>query len=86
MVLQRLGGGRTLVSPRLKILDNVLWSLRRLIGDLAPSARGDEAKPKISLHLDLGWGEDTKLRKKCTMALSAARRRLEAAGLGEVAA
>lgn len=54
MVLQRLGGGRDLVSPRLKILDSVLWSLRLLTGDFVLSARGDEAKPKTSLHLDLG--------------------------------
>lgn len=77
MVLQRFGGGRDLVSPRLKILDSVLWSLRLLTGDFALSARGDEAKPRTSLHLDLGRGEDTKLLKKCTTAFSLVRRRAE---------
>jgi len=78
MVLQRLGGGRDLVSPRLKILDSVLWSLRRLRGDLVLSARG-EAKPKASLHLDLGEGrgEETMLLKNCTTAFSAGLRREE---------
>lgn len=78
MVLQRLGGGLDLVSPRLKSLDNVLWSLRRILGDLTPSTRGDEAKPKASLHLDLGdLGADTKLLRKCSTAFSFPLRREE---------
>lgn len=77
MVLQRLGGGRDLDSPRLKSLDSVLWSLRRLSGDFVLSARGDEAKPKTSIHLDLGRGEETMLLKKCTTAFSLVRRRAE---------
>lgn len=78
MVLQRLGGGRDLVSPRVKSLDSVLWSLRRLTGDFALSARGDdEAKPNTSLHLDLGRGVETRPLKKCNTAFSLVRRREE---------
>lgn len=77
MVLQRLEGARDLPSPRLKSLDSVLWSLRLLTGDFVLSARGDVAKPKTSLHLDLGRGEETKLLKKCTTAFSLVRRREE---------
>lgn len=77
MVLQRLGGARDFGSPRLKSLDSVLWSLRLLTGDFVLSARGDEAKPKTSLHLDLGRGDETMLLKKCTTAFSLVRRREE---------
>lgn len=77
MVLQRLVGWRDLGSPRLKSRDSVLWSLRRLSGDFALSARGDEAKPRTSLHLDLGRGEETMLLKKCTTAFSLVLRRDE---------
>lgn len=79
MVLQRLGGDRDLLSPRLKILESVFCSRRRLWGDLIlsePRVDG-EARPKSSLHLDLGRGEDTKLLKKCRTGFTSPRRRLE---------
>lgn len=70
MVLQRFGGGRDLVSPRLRSLDSVPCSLRRRTGDFALSPRGVEA-------LDLGRGEATRVLKKCTTAFSLGRRRAE---------
>lgn len=84
MVLQRFGGGRDLVSPRLKILDSVLCSLRLLTGDFVLSVRDAEPKPKASLHVDLGGGEETRLLKKCSTAFSLVRRRAEGCW-GEVA-